>query len=188
MSIVKLIRKRFSDRPIFTIYEIKKYTKNPYQLLNYLLKRREIVRITKGYYTFKKDIMVVGNAYFPYYYGLYEALSLRNLFEQETNPIIITPRKVRTGLRKFLGRNYIVKRIRRKMFFGFETMQYYDFNIYVSDLEKTFIDFIYFKEPLEKNILRTLIRKLNKKKLYNYLKRCNPRLKRKVSSLYEKLK
>ena len=26
MSIVKLIRKRFSDRPIFTIYEIKKYT------------------------------------------------------------------------------------------------------------------------------------------------------------------
>ncbi|RLG69944.1 MAG: hypothetical protein DRO04_02610, partial [Candidatus Iainarchaeum archaeon] len=120
--------------------------------------------------------------------GLYEALSLRNLFEQETNPIIITPRKVRTGLRKFLGRNYIVKRIRRKMFFGFETMQYYDFNIYVSDLEKTFIDFIYFKEPLEENILRTLVRKLNKRKLYNYLKRCNPRLKRKVSGLYEKLK
>ncbi len=172
MKVLKLIRERFLQKPVFTIFEVKKYTSHASQLLNYLLKKREIVRITKGYYTFHKDVMVVGNAYAPYYYGLYEALSLYNLTDQETNPIVITPRKVRTGIRTFLGRNYVVKRIKREMFFGYTTLKYYDFYIYVSDYEKTLIDFFYFKEKLEGWELEELINVIDKEKLKEYLKRC----------------
>ncbi len=183
MKILKIIRERFSKKPTFSIHEVKKYTKNANTLLNYLLQKGEIARITKGHYTFHKEIMVVGNAYFPYYYCLHEALSLYGLTEQETNPIIITPRKVRTGIRTFLGRNYIVKRIKREMFFGYTTLQYYDFYIYISDYEKTLIDFFYFREPLKEAELKRLLHVVDRSKIKEYLKRCPAWLAKKIQKI-----
>ena len=87
--------------------------------MNHLTKKGEIKKITRGAYTFKEEIEVVGFAFSPFYYGLQEALSLRNLWEQEVNPVVITPRKIRQGVRKFLGNNYLIKRVNRSMFFGF---------------------------------------------------------------------
>jgi predicted transcriptional regulator of viral defense system len=106
---------------------------------------------------------------------LQDALSFHNLWEQETNTLIITAKKVREGLRKVLGFNTIVKRINPKYMFGFEYYKYAleDREIYIpySDIEKTFIDMIYFKQPLDEEIIENFKEKIIKKKLKEYLKR-----------------
>ncbi len=183
MAVVDVLRERFRKKPVFTISEVKRHTPHAHQLLHYLLKRGEVKRITKGYYTFRDDVMVVGWAFFPYYYGLHEALSLHGLTEQEVNPIVITPRRVRQGLRSFQGRNYIVRRISRGMFFGYTLIPYYDFYIYVSDYEKTLIDFLYYREPLPPAEREALLERVDREKLESYLQRCPLWLRKRVGTL-----
>src|SRR3989344_5858572 len=137
-----------------------------------LLKKGAIKRITRGAYTAFDDVQLAGFAFRPFYYGLQDALSLRNLWEQETVPVIITPRKVRSGIRQFEGANYLIRRIERRMFFGSELIKYGGFWIPVTDAEKTLIDFAYFNEPLPKEALRELRRRIDRKKLASYLKKC----------------
>lgn len=151
-----------------------------YTLMNHLIKKGEIKKITKGVYTYRDELEIVGFAFPPFYYGLQEALSLRNLWEQETNPVVITPRKVRNGVRKFLGNNYVIRRIDRKMFFGFEMIKYYDFWIPVSDVEKTLIDFVYFKQNLPKETIIQIKQRLRKNVLTKYLKRVPKWVKKRV--------
>lgn len=139
------------------------------QLLHNLVKQKKIIRITNGSYTFNKDLMVSGFAYSPFYYGLQEALSLRNLWEQETNPIIITTNKIKPGIKTIQGSNILLRRIDCKYFFGFDFIKYYDMEIPVSDYEKTLIDFVYYNEPLSKEVINDLKKKIDKKKLEKYL-------------------
>ena len=108
MKYLSLFRNNFEKRSTFTISEVKKVLGQKKisagyvnTLLNHLSKKGEIKRITKGVYTFKNEIEVVGFAFPPFYYGLQEALSLRKMWDQETNPVVITSRKIRTGIRKF---------------------------------------------------------------------------------------
>ncbi len=173
------VRERFRRAPAFTITDLrvllgrkgigKEYL---HLLVHNLLVKGELKRISRGAYTFRNESQVVGFGFRPFYYGLQEALSLRNLWEQETNPVVITPRKVRSGVRSFDGTNYVIKRISRSMFFGFETMKYADFWIPVSDIEKTLIDFVYFKQPLGMEASVELKRLADRKKLDGYLGRC----------------
>lgn len=187
MKYLKEIRSYFKNLPAFTLLDIKKFLneKKPsagyIRLMMYkLIEKGEIKRISKGIYTYKTDAQVVGFAFTPFYYGLQDALSLRNLWEQESNPVVITPRKVRSGLRIFETNNYLVRRISRKMFFGFEMIKYYDFWIPVSDAEKTLIDFIYFKEHLDKSTIKEIFKTINKTKLHKYLKKCSYRIREKI--------
>ncbi len=152
-------------------------------LVHNLLAKGEIRRVSRGVYTFSDETEVVGFGFRPFYYGLQEALSLRNLWEQESNPIVITPRKVRSGVRIFNGANYVVKRIDRRMFFGFRTMKYKNFWIPVSDVEKTLIDFVYFKEHLSPEGIDEIKRRIDRKVLNRHLKRCPPWVKRRVEKL-----
>ncbi len=131
--------------------------------------------------------MLTGFTYYPFYYGLENALSILKLWDQETNPVIITPLHVRTGLMQFNGRNYIVRKIARELFFGYTYVKYYDFYIPVSDREKTLIDFVYYNEKIppelfnelkanaDKKILKTYISKISenkvRKKILNSLER-----------------
>lgn len=160
MSYPKRIRAEFGKRASFTSKDLGLFLSGSgisraylHLLLHNLMKNGELKRISRGVYTFREEAEVVGFGFPPFYYGLQEALSLRNLWEQETNPIVITPRRVRTGVRTFLGTNYVVRRITRRMFFGFEMMKYYDVWIPVSDAEKTLIDFVYFRLRLPDDAL-----------------------------------
>ena len=184
MKYLKEFRECFKNLPSFTVRDallflVKKGSTKEYAylFLHNLLEKNELKRITKGVYTFKEETQVVGLAFQPYYYGLQDALSLQDAWEQETNPLVITPRKVRTGVRNFLGNNYVVRRIDRKMFFGFHAMKYGDFWINVSDLEKTLIDFAYFREPLAKEAIEEIKPKLDKIKLSEYLEKSPKRVK-----------
>lgn len=153
------------------------------QLLHNLVKQNKIIRITNGSYTFNKDLMVSGFAYSPFYYGLQEALSLRNLWKQETNPIIITTNKIKPGIKTIQGSNILLRRIDCKYFFGFDFIKYYDMEIPVSDYEKTLIDFVYYNEPLSKEVINDLKKKIDKKKLEKYLSIYSKSTRNKVLSL-----
>jgi predicted transcriptional regulator of viral defense system len=149
-------------------------------LLHNLVKTGELKRITAGKYTFKEDIMFTGFSFFPFYYGLQEALSLRNLHEQETNPVIITTKKIKSGIRVISGTNVVLRRIASKYFFGFDFIKYYDVEIPVTDLEKTLIDFVYYKEPLSREVKEELLKNIDKQKLNDYLKKYPKKFKEKV--------
>jgi predicted transcriptional regulator of viral defense system len=184
MTYTKKVIEHFRNLPAFTISDLQVFLKGiklQYLrlLIHNLMTRHGLNRIARGVYTFKNEIQIVGFGFKPFYYGLQDALSLRGLWEQETNAVVITPRKVRSGMRQFIGGNYLVRRINRKMFFGFEMIKYSDFWIPVSDNEKTLIDLIYFKEPVPKELLQHI----NKKKLREYLKRCPNRIAKMVKRL-----
>ncbi len=193
MKHLRKFREQFRSRLAFTINDVKKVlSKNGitrdylYVLIHNLIKKGEIKRIRNGVYTMAEDMMVVGFAFPPFYYGLQEALSLRKLWEQETNPVIITARKIRSGTRTFLGNNYVIKRIDRKMLFGYEMVRYYDSWIPVSDVEKTLIDFVYFKQRLPEETVEELRKNIRKDVMVSHLKRVPDWVKKRIVKILAK--
>ena len=131
-SILRIIRSR---------KKVSQYNK---QLIRNLLLAGKIRRLAKGCYTRHNDPSLAVFCFKPAYLGLQDALSMHNLWEQETIPIIITARKVRQGIRSIMGVNVLIRRIDKRYFFGYEHKNYGDFYFPVSDIEKTFIDMAYF--------------------------------------------
>ncbi len=152
-------------------------------ILHKLEKKGEIKRLKRGYYSFSANLDTIGFIFEPFYYGLQEALSLHGLWNQQTNPVVITTRKVRTGLRSILGRNIIVRRIKRKMFFGYEAKRVGNNFVPVSDLEKTLIDFIYFKIAIPEEVLEEIKRRIDRKRLQEYFDRIDKNLRIRVNNI-----
>lgn len=161
---------------------IKQYTK---QLIRNLVLKGKIKRLTKGYYTIHDDPSLGVFCFKPSYLGLQDAISFHNLWEQETTPIIITTRKIRPGIRKIIGMNVLIRRIDKKYFFGFDHFPQGNFYLPYSDIEKTFIDMVYFKEKLSKEAIKNLRKKINRKKLDSYLKIYPKRFRKRISRLVE---
>jgi predicted transcriptional regulator of viral defense system len=156
----------FSARDIELLVKDKRYC---HLLLHNLFQKKEIFRLQKGCYSVFSDPIFAVFCFKPAYLGLQEALSLHNLWEQETNPVILTLKKVREGVREILGSNVVIYRLPPSYFFGFELLKYDNSFLPVSDLEKTLIDFFYFKQPLAKETLSKIKRKIDKAKLDSYL-------------------
>ncbi|MGA3020860.1 MAG: hypothetical protein ABSD68_02845 [Candidatus Micrarchaeales archaeon] len=186
---VKIIRERFNslDYPVFTLSDMRvvlgkegitqRYLK---ELVSRLIRAKEIHRINKGTYTFYDDTAVVGFAYRPFYYGLEDALSYRNFWTQATNPIVITPNRVREGQRKFGNANYLVRRIKPKLFFGFSFVNHYGFWLPVSDPEKTLIDLVYYRHGVRADAIESLTKAIDRKRLEEYMKKYSKRLRKNV--------
>ena len=182
------IREFFKESPVVSINSLKKFInkKNKdyiYLVINNLLKKREIKKITRGFYTIHEDPSLTVFCFKPAYLGLQDALSFHNLWEQETNPIIITVKKVRQGVRKVFENNIVIRRISSKYFFGFEYVKYGDFYFPYSDIEKTFIDLAYFRQNIDKEVLKNFKKRINKKKLKGYLKKYPKRFRKKVERI-----
>jgi len=190
LKYVKLLREHFRGKSVFSIRDVRIFfAKNglgkqySQLLLHNLVESGELFRVTKGVYSFQDDLSVAGFAFSPFYYGLQDALSLMGFWEQETNPVVITPRKVRSGLRKMMGGNVLVRRISRKMFFGFEMLKHGSLWLPVSCPEKTLIDFVYFGEHLPKNALEKLLEKSDEKRLRQFLEKTPKKTSTKVQQL-----
>ncbi|MBI3032513.1 hypothetical protein HYY69_03495 [Candidatus Woesearchaeota archaeon] len=140
------------------------------QLIRNLLLADKIKTIAKGYYSLYDDPNLLAFCYKPSYLGLQDALSFHNLWEQETIPIIITYQRVRQGIRKVQDINVLVRRLDKKYFFGIEYHQVGDFYFPYSDIEKTFIDMVYFKQKTSKDLLHEFKKRLDSKKVKRYLK------------------
>ena len=188
MTHVKDLKAHFKSQVVFTLRDAKIYLKGRKLGKNYLnllihglIKKGELHKITQGTYSFQTDPTLYGFAFSPFYYGLQNALALHNMGTQETNPVIVTPRKVRLGLRTIENTHFIIHRIQRPMFFGYDFVRYYDWEIPVSDLEKTFIDMVYFKQPLTEEVLNELKPKLDGKKIQEYLKRYPKNMQKQVN-------
>lgn len=178
MKYIAELRSHFSNKPVFSVRDIRTHFSKQrissnyiHVLLNHLLKRKEVFRVSKGFYSFSNDPNVIVFAVHPSYFGLQDALSFHGLWEQETIPVIITPRKVRAGFRNVFGSRVLVRKISRKMFFGFELVKHNDYWLPVSDIEKTLVDFFYFSQPLDKKVLKKILKRMDKKKLAEYLKK-----------------
>ena len=170
------VRKFFRESPVVSINSLKKFInkKNKdyiYLLINNLIKKGEIKRITKGYYTIHEDPSLTVFCFKPSYLGLQNALSFHNLWEQETNPVILTTTKIKKSIRRVFNRNVIIRRISPKYLFGFDYYKEGDFYFPVSDIEKTFIDLIYFKQNIDEEVLEDFKERIDKKKLEGYLKK-----------------
>jgi len=192
MTLTSELLHRFANEPAFCARDIRTFfagsrLSEGYQnlMVHKLLKEGKLQRIGRGIYTFRQETQVVGFAFQPFYYGLQDALSLRNLWEQETVPVVVTPRKARAGRREFLGSNYIVRRIGRDMFFGFDMVKYGDFWVPVSDLEKTLIDFVHFRQPLSSELAADLKKSMRKDVMDGYLTRAPGRLAKRVRALFD---
>ena len=62
--------------------------------------------------------------------------------------------------------------------FGFEYFQQGNLYFPYSDLEKTFIDMVYFKEKINEETFKNIIERINIKKLNFYLKKYPVRIKK----------
>jgi predicted transcriptional regulator of viral defense system len=173
---IRDIREFFKKSPIVDINSLKRFINRKDKsyinlLISNLVKRKEIKKITKGFYTIHEDPSLVVFCFNPSYLGIQNALSFHNLWEQETNPAVLTVRNVRTGLRKVFDRNVIIKRLPAEYFFGFDYYEDGDFYLPYSDIEKTFIDMVYFKEYIDKEVIKEFRKKIDKKKLKSYLRK-----------------
>jgi predicted transcriptional regulator of viral defense system len=160
--------------------KVKGYAK---RVINYLIKQGKIKKITKGYYTISDNSSLAVFCFQPAYLGLQDALSFHNLWEQETIPIIITSRNIRTGIRNILGSNVLIKRLNKKYFFGIEYYQEDSSALPYSDIEKTFIDMVYFRQPLDKETIKEFKKRVDGKKLRAYLRKYPKIFRKKVLSI-----
>lgn len=182
------IREFFKKSPVVDIESLKKFItkKNKnyiYLLINNLLKKKEIRKITKGFYSVYEDPSLIVFCFKPAYLGLQNAMSFHNLWEQETNPVVVTTRNLRKGVRKVFDRNVVIRKIDKKYFFGFDYCKDGDFYFPYSDIERTFIDMIYFKQPLDEEIIKNFKEKINRKKLKGYLKKYPKRFRKRVEKI-----
>ncbi len=157
-SITKTIRNKM---------KVKQYDK---KLIRNLVLKGKIKRLAKGFYTKHDDPSLAVFCFSPAYLGLQDALSFHNLWEQETVPVVITAKKIRQGSRKILGANVLIRRIDKKYIFGFEYIKQGEFYLPYSDIEKTFIDMVYFNEAISSEALKNMRKKADRKKIIRYLK------------------
>ncbi len=162
---------------IARIVKKKQYTKI---LIRNLLASGKIKKLAKGQYTIHENPQLLVFCFRQAYFGLQDALSFHNLWEQETIPVIITTQKVRAGIRRILGANVLVRRINKKYFFGFDYFKQGDYYFPYSDIEKTFIDLIYFKGRISREVLENMLEKLDRKKLLKYLSSYSKKTKQEV--------
>ncbi len=171
-----------SFRDIDRIVCEKKESSYAKQVIHSLLKSEKILQLTKGYYTKYPEISLSVFCFTPSYLGLQSALSFHGLWEQETIPVIITPRPVRQGIRQCMGGNILVRRTQRKYMFGSTFENDYGYYLPYSDIEKTLIDFFVFREKLSPEVVEKFREKIDRSLLRKYLSHYPQRIRVKVEN------
>ncbi|MDO8481364.1 MAG: hypothetical protein Q7S65_06175 [Nanoarchaeota archaeon] len=169
------IEQLFEKSPVVSFDSIERIVqskkKNSYAkvLVSNLVRQGKIKKLVKGCYTIHPDAGLAVFCFPPAYLGLQSALSLHRIWDQETVPVILTAKNVRMGMRQVLGSNVLVRKIAKKHYFGQELHHESRFYLPYSDLEKTLIDFVSFRERLSPEALKELRKKIDRKKLERYL-------------------
>jgi predicted transcriptional regulator of viral defense system len=178
------VRELFDKSPVVSFSSIERalggYSK---QLIRNLLAGGKIKRLGKGCYTKYDEASLAVYCLKPAYLGLQDALSFYELWEQEAIPVILTAGKARNGVRKVMGTNILIRRIDRKYLFGFEYKKEGELYLPYSDIEKTFIDMIYFDEHMDDDVIKNFKKRIEKKKLLHYLKKYPTRFRKRVLNL-----
>lgn len=181
----------FAKFPIFTARDVKLFLgkhgagEGYYRIfMHNMIGSKRAFQIKRGYYTLHDDLMAAGFAFAPFYYGLETALTYHKLWDYMTPVTIITTRSVRSGNRSIFGRNVNVRRISKKMLFGYSLIMYEDlFYIPMADIEKTLIDSVYFRAAFDKDVYKNILGRTDMGKLQKYLKICPKAVRSHVKAL-----
>lgn len=172
----------FEKSPVVEYKSVKNIVGSNYAklLIHNLLKEKKIYKIGKGVYTKHNENSLAVYSFKPSYLGLQSALSYYGLWEQETIPVVLTIKKIRTGLRDINGSNVLIRNIDKKFFFGYNYVKDGSFYYPYSDLEKTLIDLIMFNKKLDKELIKKFKKKIDINKLTKYLAMYNIKFREKV--------
>ena len=164
---------------------VKEKSKSNYAklLVSNLLKIGKIKKVSKGHYTKYDESSLSVFCFKPSYLGLHSALSFHKLWDQATIPVILTTRNVRTGRRNSMGSSILIRHISKKFLFGFYYYKDGSFYVPYSDLEKTFIDCIFYRLNLDNEVLINIKGKIDRKKLVAYLKSYPTFFKEKIKNI-----
>jgi len=155
-----------------------------------LLKNGEIIKLKKGWYSFKKSPYLLANLLVKSYIGLGSAALIHGVWDKAVNITILTPLvgiKIRKGEKMIAGRKVIVRKISEKMYFGYEFKSVEGINVRVSDPEKTLIDMIYFDYPFFDEVKGELVKLCDKRKLISYVKLMDKRKVKGCKKISEKV-
>lgn len=188
MKTIRLL-KTLERFPLFTENDITKIiNKSPKYirtLLYRLNKQKLIQRIEKGKYTVHDDPLIFASHIItPSYLGLWTALRYYNMTQQQPTSFFVLTSVKRRNIKKLN-----IAFVSTKHLFGYKKERYSDFDIFVADPEKTIIDSLLFKIPIE-DINSALNKKdLNLKKLSEYARKTkNKSLMKRLGYLLEKKK
>ncbi len=178
MKYTAIFHTRFRERPYFTIRDARLFLSQKGISSGYLrvmihswLQKGKLHRLGKGVYTFHDELDLAGFVFQPFYYGLHFALTHHGIWDQATNPVVVTTKLVRPGIRVVLGQNVLVRRIAKKLFFGFALTRIGDYWLPVSDVEKTFLDMIYFRQKMTPEVRAAFQSRFDKKRLQTHLRK-----------------
>lgn len=165
----------FSKKAFFTADDAKRYLiKNGGDsnyaklLLHGMVNQGTLFRLKKGVYSFSENELLAGFAFRPFYYGLEFALTLRKIWTQQSNPVVLTTSKANPGIRKVMNSRVMVRRIDERAFFGFEYLNYSDLYIPVSKPEKIIIDLLYYKMKIDEETISALMKLSSNRTVKNY--------------------
>ena len=178
------IERLFEKSPVVDFKSIERLAGNYAKLLVHnMLKQGRIKKLGKGVYTRHDEASLTVFAFNPAYLGLQSALSHHGLWEQETIPVILTGKKARRGIRKVMGSNVLIRHLDKKYLFGFELCQEQGFYLPYSDVEKTFIDMIVFNQNIDPDVLKSMRRRMSKRRLGEYLKRYPKNIRERIAKV-----
>lgn len=180
LSIEKKLRELQVE--IFTLNDLVKITNQKKEIvkskLTLLVKQQKIYRLKKNYYSLKKieHKFQLQKLFEETYLGLHSALEFYESTTQRYNNLDIVTKKVLNN-QEVQNTNITFHKIKEKNFFGFEKKIVNNTEIFVSSIEKTIIDCIYFSSKIYLTDIVDFIKKYKQKidvqKLENFLKKIN---------------
>jgi len=193
MKEIEIIDK-LEEKSVFSVQDIQRmggFSREYAKLvLNRLVKRKLIKKVTRNVYTVQKDILVIAsNLKIPSYVSFWSASSYYGFTEQILNTVYVAcTRKIK----QIAFEGYNIKFVEVKDFFGYKKIKTEHGEIFIVNNEKLLIDsLLHFKEmgnfdEIEKVFQKT---EVSKEKIIEYLEKINNQsLIKRVGYLLEKYK
>lgn len=176
----------FSKSPVVSFSSVRRIVGDDYakQVVSNLAKQGKIHRLARGCYSMHDDPTLLVLCFRQAYLGLQSAMSTHGLWGQETIPVIITAQKARTGLRRVCDTNVLVRRAQARHVFGYDYILEGEHHVPVSDVEKTFIDMVVFRQPLPDEEIKAFRGRIDKARLKSYLREYSEKVSRTVLNRY----
>ena len=143
--------KRLEAYPLFTQNDVSKLVNKSSKyiktLLSRLFKQGIIKRVERGKYSVHDDPMIFASYIAtPSYLGLWTAIRHYNMTQQQPSSLFVLSPVKRKSI---TFQNIEIIFIKTCQMFGYNKERYFDFDIFISDREKTIIDSLLFKIPIE---------------------------------------
>ena len=167
---------------IFTLNDLVKITEQTKEILKskltILVKQKKIFRLKKGYYSLNviENKFQLQKIYKNTYIALYSALEYYESTTQRFNNLDLITRNILN--KQTINKTTInFHKVNANLFFGFEKIQINNTEVFISTIEKTIIDCVYFSSKIYLTEVNKFIRKfkekINIKILKSYLDKIN---------------